>query len=63
MEILKNYQEEHKVLKDKDFEIGNNPKYDVDQRGLASMVYEFFDKKSKEIGIKNEIKENQQLAN
>ena len=27
------------------------------------MVYKFFDKKSKEAGIKNEIKENQQLAN
>ena len=31
--------------------------------GLASMVYKFFDKKSKVSGIKNEIKENQQLAN
>ena len=27
------------------------------------MVYKFFDKKSKGAGIKNEIKENQQLAN
>ena len=27
------------------------------------MVYKFFDKKSKRAGIKNEIKENQQLAN
>ena len=27
------------------------------------MVYKFFDKKSKGSGIKNEIKENQQLAN
>ena len=27
------------------------------------MVYKFFDKKSKGNGIKNEIKENQQLAN
>ena len=33
------------------------------QRALASMVYKFFDKKSKGAGIKNEIKENQQLAN
>ena len=52
-----------KVLKDKAFEIANNPKYDRCQSGLASMVYEFFDKKSKGSGIKNEIKENQQLAN
>ena len=27
------------------------------------MVYNFFDRKSKEAGIKNEIKENQQLTN
>ena len=27
------------------------------------MVYKFFDKKSRRTGIKNEIKENQQLAN
>ena len=52
-----------KVLKDKAFEIPNNPKYDGYQSGLASMVYKFFDKKSKGAGIKNEIKQNQQLAN
>ena len=52
-----------KVLKDKAFAIANNPKYDGYQRGLASMVYTFFDKKSKGSDIKNEIKENQQLAN
>ena len=52
-----------KVLKDKAFAIASNPKYDGYQRGLASMVYKFFDKKSKGAGIKNEIKENQQLAN
>ena len=47
-----------KTLKDKAFEIANNPKYDGYQRGLASMVYKIFDKKSKGNGIKNEIKEN-----
>ena len=41
-----------KVLKDKAFEIANNPKYDGYQRGLASIVYKFFDKKSKGTGIK-----------
>ena len=51
------------VLKDKVFEITNNSKYEGYQRGLASMVYKFFDKKSKETGTKNEIKQNQQLAN
>ena len=34
------------VLKDKAFKIASNPKYDGYQRGLASMVYKFFDKKS-----------------
>ena len=41
-----------KVLKNKAFEIASNPKYDGYQRGLASMVYKFFDKKSKGSGIK-----------
>ena len=35
-----------KVLKDKAFKIVSNPKYDGYQRGLVSMVYKFFDKKS-----------------
>ena len=52
-----------RALKDKAYEIAKNPKYDGYQRGLASMVYKFFDKKSKGAGIKNEIKQNQQLAN
>ena len=34
------------VLKDKAFKIASNPKYDGYQKGLASMVYKFFDKKS-----------------
>ena len=39
-----------KVFKNKAFKIASNPKYGY-QRGLASMVYEFFDKKSKGSGI------------
>ena len=35
-----------KVLKDKAFKIASNPKCDGYQRGLDSMVYKFFDKKS-----------------
>ena len=57
---------EHKsdeVLRDKAFEIASNPKYDGYQRGLASMVYKFFDKKSNGSDIKNKIKQNQQLRN
>ena len=34
-----------KVLKDKAFNVEKNPKYDGYQRGLASLVYKFFDKK------------------
>ena len=33
------------VLTDKAFKIASNPKYDVYQRGLASIVYKLFDKK------------------
>ena len=50
-----------KVLRDKAFKIASNPKYDGYQRGLASMVYNFFAKKSKGSGITNEF--NYQLAN
>ena len=50
-----------KVLKDKAFEIASNPKYNGYQRGLASMVYKFFDKKSKGSGIINE--SNYQIVN
>ena len=35
-----------KVLRDKAFNIAKNPKHDGYQRDLASMVYNFFDKKS-----------------
>ena len=49
-----------KVLRDKAFRIASNPKYDGYQRGLASMVYKFFDKKSSGGSITNE--PNYQLA-
>ena len=52
-----------KFLRNKAFNIAKNPKYDGYQRGLASMVYKFFDKKSKGSGVvNNEIKQNLQLA-
>ena len=35
-----------KILKNKAFNIAKDPKYHGYQRGLASMVYKFFDKKS-----------------
>ena len=40
-----------KVLRDKAFNIAKNPKYGGYQRGLASVVYKFFDKKSAGSGI------------
>ena len=53
-----------KVLRDKAFNIAKNPKYDGYQRGLAPMVYKFFDKKTTASGVaNNEIKQNLQLAN
>ena len=61
IEILKIQQEEQllreafkgrdKVLRDKAFNIAKNPKYDRYQRGLASMVYNFFDKTSSGSGF------------
>ena len=48
---LINRTEADKVLRDKANDIASNPKYDCDQRGLASMVYKFFDKKSTGSGI------------
>ena len=51
-----------KVLRHKLFNIAKNPKYDGYHRGLVSMVYNFFDKKTKGSAIKNEIIQNQQLG-
>ena len=50
-----------KVLSDKAFKIASDPKFDGYQRGLASMIYKFFDKKSKGSSLVNE--PNYQLAN
>ena len=50
-----------KVLRDKAFKFASDPKYDVYQRGLPSMVYNFFDKKPTRSGIVNE--PNYQLSN
>ena len=50
-----------KVLRDKAFKIVSDQKYDGYQRGLASMVYKFFDKKLQGSGLASN-KENIQLA-
>ena len=54
-----------KVLRDKAFKIASDPKYDGYQRGLASMVYKFFDKKSSGSGVvtKSATEPNYQPAN
>ena len=49
---LINRTKSDKVLKDKAYDIASNPEYDGYQRGLASMVYKFFDKKATGSGFK-----------
>ena len=69
LKILKKRTMADKVLRDKAFKIAGDQKYDGYQRWLASMVYKFFDKKTKGSGrpsssalqIANN-KENVQLA-
>ena len=48
---LMNRTKSDKVLRDKAYNIASNPEYDGYQRGLASMVYKFFDKKSMGSGM------------
>ena len=65
-DLIKRTQSD-KVLKDKAFKIASDPKYDGYQRGLASIFYKFFDRKSALLnkssgsGIVNE--PNYQLTN
>ena len=49
-------------MRDKEFNIAKNLNYDGYQRGLASMFYKFFDKKTSEGAIKNHNMCNKQLA-
>ena len=51
-----------KILHDKAFNIAKNPKYNGYQSGLASMVYNFFDKKTSGSSIKNDNISNKVLA-
>ena len=55
-----------KILCNKAFNIAKKPKFDVQQRGLASMVYKFFNKISFSSntsvnGVKSEIMLDQEL--
>ena len=52
----------NKVLCDKVFNVAKNSKYVAYQRGRASMVYTFFDKKTSGGTVKNKNVSNEQLA-
>ena len=51
-----------KILREKAFNIAKNLKYDGYQKGLASMVYKFFDKKTPGGTVKSKNMLNQELA-
>ena len=44
LKILAKRTQSNKVLREKAFKIASDPKYDGYQKGLASIVYKFFDK-------------------
>ena len=50
-----------KILRDKAFNIAINPKYDAYKRGLGSMVYKFFDKKSAGSGVNTHVNNERPL--
>ena len=56
--VLKKRTQSDIVLQNKSFKVASNSRYNGYAKGLASMAYKFFDKKSKGSGLKN-----QQLAN
>ena len=58
---LINRTKSDKVLRDKVYDIISNPEYDGYQRGLAIMVYKFFDKKSIGSGIKKDTTKSSSL--
>ena len=59
---LKRRTASDKILRDEAFNIAKNPKYNEYQRGLASMVYKFFDKKSIGSSVNIPLEFNEQLA-
>ena len=59
---LKRRTASDKVLSDKALNIAKNPTYDAYQRGLASMVYKLFEKKSTGSGVNIKVRCNEQLA-
>ena len=54
---------EEKILRNRAFNIAKDQKYDGYQRGLVSMIYKSFDKKSEGSGVNTKLaSQNQQLA-
>ena len=51
-----------KLLRDKAFNVVKNPKYDKYQGGLASMVYQSFNKKTSGGAVKKEIMQKEELV-
>ena len=49
-------------MRDKAFNIAKNPKYDGYQGGVASMTYNFFDKKTSSGWIKNQNMSHKELV-
>ena len=62
VKILQKEPLNQEPLKYRAFDIAKDPKYDGYQKGLASMVYKFFDSKVSGSGAKL-IPQNKQLAN
>ena len=58
---IKNKISADKILRDKAYKIAKDPKYYSSQRGPASMVYKFFDKKTAGSGVTS-IPQNEKLA-
>ena len=51
-----------KFLRNKAFNIAKNPKYDGNQRGIASIIYNFFNKMTAVSAVKKWIMQNKELA-
>ena len=58
---LINRTKSDKVLREKAYNIASNPEYDGYQRGLAGMMYKFFDKKSMGSGIARSTRKSSSL--
>ena len=61
MEMLARRTSSDNVLRNNEFNIAKNPKYDRYQRGLLDMVYKLLIKFFSRSGV-HEIKQNEQLA-